>query len=128
MDLSALSALDGLLNDLMYTDTMTITGQGDKDNEDGSTDPDVPTIKAENVPCKVSYSTLDVSSLDDERDKTHIVIKILCSTGQPIAKGDTIVAQKRDPATDSILQEHEGQAGLPAFFLVHQEIELLHEG
>ena len=103
---------------LLWKDRLTVTGYKEVQKPNKSTGfEEVPVL--EDVPCKLSFSSLPAANQGDQTATAMQVIKVFLDENVVIKPGSKITVTRRDQVYEF------AQSGLPGVFTNHQEITLV---
>lgn len=106
----------------MFKDRMTVYRYTSEEAVNGSTTIDLsvtPTYK--DIPCRISFlSEESPKHLDVDQTPVFTMPKIFFSTSYRLLAGDHVIVNRINDDGD-IIATYEGEAGLPAMFVTHQE-------
>lgn len=114
-----------ILKDFMYGDKCTIsrrsTGVVD---QYGATNPNSRTNIYKDIPCKFSFTNIDVPN-DSNGSNVPVIkqVKVFTTLDYNIVSGDLIEGERMDPVSQ-ITQPIKGKCGEPNRFDTHQEIPI----
>jgi len=113
----------------MMTDTMNVFRYAHASATNGSTNttlPSTPTIA--NAPCRISFIS-EESPKDAAVDSTPVMTtpKLFFKASAVLLVGDYVIVTRKTDAGD-VLAVYEGQIGLPAKYVTHQEVLFVVQG
>lgn len=104
---------------MLWTSRCNIINYEDLTNDDGAT-VQKKTVIAENVPCRISYSTDNAGVQTNTTDNISQQIKLFISCDIKIKPGSEIIVTSKNGTV-----KHYISSGIPAEYTAHQEIMLV---
>nr|DAK69457.1 MAG TPA: head closure knob [Caudoviricetes sp.] len=118
-----ISSTGEILKDLLYGDKMSVYRYIQEIKEDGSKVSNInPNKVLEDVPCKLSFSSLDSSNIGEMINGVEYITKIFVGLEYEIKSGDILEVERIKGKRQEI---YKGYAGKPNIYDNHQEIELI---
>lgn len=102
----------------LWTDRMTVTEYREVPKPNGSTGFEE-VVVLEDVPCKLSFSTLQAVNQNDANATLVQVAKVFCDSALQIRAGSKLTVLHRGQVSEF------SRSGEPGRFTVHQELVLL---
>ena len=114
----------------LYTDKLNISRFVDVVNEDGTQGVALSTTPIyENVPCKISFGSMDnPDGATEDKNPERLQLKLFCKANVDIQKGDTITAIRMSDDGVTVLKTYKGIANLPAQYVTHKEVLIMQVG
>lgn len=104
--------------EMLYEDTCTVYEYRPKRDEESKITSKKEVLVWEDVPCKLSFESLDITRLGENAAEKAVSVKLFLSPGVMVKEGSKIVV------THEGKTETYSNSGVPGRFPTHQEIEL----